>query len=317
MALLDSAVWCCGVLWLLSAALYWVPQLRLKLLKPQSLKIKYGAKWALVSGGSSGIGRSFVEKLAAQGLNVVVAAFPDKVLEESVEAYKKSFPEVEIRKVGVDLSKAGFMASLVEATKDVDVQVVINNAGYIKTGFFTSTPFGVQRANHDVNATAAVEITHHFVSALQAKQLRGCVSFTSSPAGFMPCPFSVMYGATKAYLTMFAQSLAPELYPDGIDVCVVHPSPVESRFYAGAHNLDAINFFRSTATGPDTIADIVLSSVGHAVTIDQGYYPPSVRFLLKVIDINFMADLVTAVIGYMPDFKTVRAAEQAKKGKTL
>ncbi len=72
----------------------------------------------------------------------------------------------------------------------------------------------------------------------------------------MACPFSSMYGATKAFLTEFAASIAPEVRADGVDVTVVHPSPTNSNFYArkDTHALDALAFFKSTATGPERIA---------------------------------------------------------------
>ncbi len=72
-----------------------------------------------------------------------------------------------------------------------------------------------QVANFNCNAACAVRITHHFLRKMQARKLRGCLVYTSSPAGFMPCPFSVMYGATKAFLTAFATSLAPEVCVGG------------------------------------------------------------------------------------------------------
>lgn len=115
-------------------------------------------------------------------------------------------------------------------------------AGFMKTGFFDATPMGLHLAISNCNATAAMAMASHFIGRLKNEGSRdgnplstdgkrGCVVFTSSPAGFMPAPFSCMYGATKAYLTEFATSIAPECAPIGIDVSVVHPSPVASRFY--------------------------------------------------------------------------------------
>ena len=63
------------------------------------------------------------------------------------------------------------------------------------------------------------------------KRLRGCVVFTSSASAYIPNPFAVSYGATKAYMSQFAASIAVELSCKGIDVLVVHPSPVASHFY--------------------------------------------------------------------------------------
>ena len=88
-----------------------------------------------------------------------------------------------------------------------------------------------------MNATSAFKITHHFVNDMLDKRMPGLVTFTSSSAGFIPCPMSVLYGATKAFLTEFAASLAAEIKGNGIDVVVVHPSPVDRcvkrRQYAG------------------------------------------------------------------------------------
>jgi len=119
----------------------------------------------------------------------------------------------------------------------------------------------------------------------------------------MACPFSALYGATKAFLTEFAISIAPEVRIDGIGVCVVHPSPVASNFYTNQPSVAALLFFKSTAVGPTAIVNSLFSSVGHTVIRDQGYYPLAVRLLLKVLDSNLMADITTRVAHNLGDFK--------------
>lgn len=307
--MLDTLIWICGCVWIFSLGTYILPQLLVRMRSVQNLKEKYNAKWALVTGGSSGIGRAVVERLAKQDINIIVAAYPDAVLDKACEEYSNMFPSIQVRKVGVDMSKPDFMKGIVSATEDIDVNIVINNAGYIKTGFFCGSTFGAQLANHNVNATAAIECTHHFATQMRAKKLRGCITFTSSPAGFMPAPLSVLYGATKAYLTSFAQSLAAEVNGDGIDVSVVHPSPTATRFYDKAHAMDALVFFKNTATGPEHIAEALLANVGRAVTIDQGYYGPCVRLLLRIVDINFLAGLIASIAEYLPDYKAMKKAQ--------
>jgi short-subunit dehydrogenase len=139
-----------------------------------------------------------------------------------------------------------------------------------------------QVANFNCNAGCAVPIAHHFITKLQDAKLPGCVVFTSSPAGFMACPFSAMYGATKAFLSNFATSLAAEVAVDGIDVMVVHPSPVQSNFYANTHKLDALEMFRKTGKAPNVVTDSLFATVGRAVVCDQGYYSITLRIVLKV-----------------------------------
>lgn len=88
-----------------------------------------------------------------------------------------------------------------------------------------------QLANIECNATSAVQITHHFVKKMVDAGLKGCVVYTSSAAASMPSPFTALYSATKSFLSSFAAGLAAEVKSKGIDVCVVHPSPVATRFY--------------------------------------------------------------------------------------
>jgi len=95
----------------------------------QNLKVKYSAKWALVTGGSSGIGRALVEKLAEQGLNVVLVALDDDLLRNFHQQIVAKYPQLQFRAVGCDLGTDGYMDKIKEATDDIPVNLVFNNAG--------------------------------------------------------------------------------------------------------------------------------------------------------------------------------------------
>lgn len=224
----GSAVW--WVMAVLSAATvlsfgtYWVPLSLTWLHGLQSLRAKYGAEWAVVTGGSSGIGLALVKRLAADGVNCVVVAFKDKAYDECTESLPKEFPGRQFRFVAANLAEkdeSRYLEPIVAATRDIPVQILFANAGYIKTGLFDLSPLQAQLSNLHCNVTHAVVLTHHFLTRMRNEKLRGCVCFTSSPAYLTPCPLSAMYGATKAFLTEFAVSIAPEVVEFGIDVAVV------------------------------------------------------------------------------------------------
>jgi len=313
---IQAAVWSGVALSLLS---YLVPLIfQSYVYKDQDLKKKYNAKWAVVTGGSSGIGRALTEKLASQGINVVIVALQDNLLDELHSKLKAQYPQLEFRAVGVDLSGSSgdYMPAIAEATDDIDVSLLFNNAGYIIIGLFADIPLDRQLKNYDVNATCAVKITHHFLSRMIAKKLRGAISFTSSPAGLMPCPFSVIYGATKAFLTEFATSLACEVKQDGIDVFVLHPSPVDTAFYSGdtAHKSASLSFFQKTANSPASIADTMFKSIGQATVVrDQGYFAVGLHMLLKVVDINFLSLVFSYTAHLSGEYKKLIAERKEKK----
>lgn len=284
---------------------YVLPWLYDTLLCPeQDLKKKYNAKWALVTGASSGIGRALTEKLAKQGINVVMVALDDKLFADSFDYMTKTYTNIQFRRVGCNLGKqGGYMQAIKDATKDLEITLIFNNAGYVSTGHFADSELEKPMANYECNATAPVQITHHFASIMRQKGLKGCITFTSSPAGLMPCPITVMYGATKAFLTEFATSLAAELHYDGIDVLVVHPSPVDTQFYSGnTHKISAMSAFQKTACSPETVASTFFQSIGRTVVRDQGYYPICIKMLLKIIDYNVLSLLFSRTAHTSGDF---------------
>lgn len=171
------------------------------------------------------------------------------------------------------------------------------------TGFFDRTPLARSLANVECNAVSSVAVTHLFLARLLAKRLPGCFVFTSSAAACQPCPFSALYGATKAFVSSFGASLAAEVRSRGVDVLVVHPSPVASRFYEKAHALQAIDFFKRFEVPPDALPDLVFAAVGRCVWRDIGGVAVAFRLLMKVLDTNVMATLLARTAHTMPDFK--------------
>eukprot|EP00439_Symbiodinium_sp_Y106_P077075 s357_g16.t1 len=262
-----------------------------RLLGPQNLKERYGASWSLVTGGSSGIGKELARKLLSQGLNLIIIARDEPIFEETLKELKKEFPKATVRSVKANLSDSSgsWMADVKEATKDIDVQVVFNNAGFIVTGFFEQHSVETHLANFHCNLTANIHLTHYLYSRLISKGLKGCIVFTSSSAGFIPNPFAAMYGCTKSGLSELAASLAVEGKARGVDVHAVHPSPVNSRFTAGGgndvkvHKMNMFDMAYKMATGPEELPNQIFACVGRSpVMIDLGGTSVGMRLMQEI-----------------------------------
>jgi short-subunit dehydrogenase len=251
---------------------YLIPQIYMCLRPVPDLKKRYNAEWALVTGGGSGIGKALSFKLASQGLNVVVVTLDDDMLKATMKELKEAFPKLQFRSVGVNLAPGvNYMEKIKEATKDIHVPIIFNNAGFMVTGFLDQAPIGKLLTNIECNATAAVNVAHHFGTILVQKKKKGCIVFTSSVAGFIPTPFAAMYATTKAFVSQFAACMHIECKPLGIDVCAIHPSPVASNFYSKLdHKVDMIEAAAKNAVTPDSVTDDMLRSIGACALRDLG-----------------------------------------------
>lgn len=286
----------------------------------QNLRDKYQAKWALVTGGSSGIGKELCRKLLMQGLNVVVVARDEPVFQETIEEFQALFPGRDVRPVKANLSDPSgkWMDDVRKETDDVEVQIVFGNAGFILTGFFEQQPIEAHLANMHCNLTANVILTRHFYGRMVEKGLRGCVVYTSSSAGFIPNPFAAMYGCTKAAVSEMAASLAVEGRGRGIHVHAVHPSPVNSRFTSGGgsgfkvHRVAAFDMAYKFATGPEALPSQIFSAVGRSpVMVDLGGTSVGLRLGVQLLGYNTMAFLFSLVAPATPDYRKYASPKTA------
>jgi len=269
------------------------------------LKQRYGAEWALVTGGGSGIGKALCFKLASQDLNVVIVSLDDEFLKETVKELKEKYPNIEFRPVGCMFSPGqDYMKKIKDATEDITIQIIFNNAGFIVTGFMDQAPIGKSLANIECNATAGVNVTYHFLSKLVTQKLKGCIVFTSSVSAYTPTPFASMYASTKAFVSQFACSLHIETKSLGIDVCAVHPSPVASNFFANVdHKIDLMESAQKVAVQPDQLPNEMFKSIGACALRDIGGMALGTRAGTFFIPFNAITMLFGFAAPYLPDYK--------------
>jgi uncharacterized protein len=189
-------------------------------------------KWALVTGASAGIGVALAEELAVGGTKLVLTARRKDRLEELARRLSGSY-KVSTEVFAADLADPSAPEKIFAFTKGkgIEIDLLINNAGFGKYGEFHSIEKQRLLDMVQVNCHAVVHLTHLFLPQMIARR-RGDILILASTASFQAVPYISTYAATKAFDLLFAEGLAEELKPYGIHVCALCPGSTESEFHA-------------------------------------------------------------------------------------
>jgi short-subunit dehydrogenase len=176
---------------------------------------KYGP-WAIVAGASDGVGAAFAETIARSGVNVVLLARRADVLGEVAEGIRRRTGS-QARVIAIDLSGPDASNSIIDATADLDVGLLVYCAGsdpdYVP--FLENSITAAERMLQR-NCLVPMQLIHHYGQGMVARGHGGIVVL-SSGAGFVGAPNMVAYGATKAFDMIFTEALWCELKTRGVD----------------------------------------------------------------------------------------------------
>lgn len=176
---------------------------------------RYG-RWAVVAGASEGLGEAFAAALAERGMNVAMVARRGQILEEIGERLAAEHG-IEVRCLELDLADPAFPEALREATRDLELGMLVYNAAFVPMGpFLDNDEDGIEQAV-DVNVRGPLRLVRALAPALKERG-RGAVVLMSSLSGLQGSPHISVYAASKAFNTIFAEALWYELTPHGIDV---------------------------------------------------------------------------------------------------
>lgn len=192
--------------------------------------------WAIVTGASQGIGEGFARELARRDFNVVLVSRRAEKL-QALAAQLRAEHGVQARVVGADLSAAGAGRSVLDAVTDLDVGLLVSNAGAANMGGFLQNSLDNLAADLRLNTLSHLELTHAFASELRRRGRSGGVLMVSSTAALQPVALGANYSAAKAYVTLLGESLHRELREVGVDVTVLLPGPTDTQ---GLHQRDDV-----------------------------------------------------------------------------
>lgn len=185
---------------------------------------RYGP-WAVVAGGSSGIGAAFAEEAAARGLDVVVVARDDDVA--AMADALASRHGVRTRAVHLDLGRPDVVTALDAHIADLDVGLLVWNAAAAPRGRFDRTSPDELDTAVDVNVRGPVRLLRHLTPAMVVRGRGGVVLMSSLAAGQGSAELAT-YAATKAFTRVLAEGLWADLAPHGVDVVAVTPGATDT-----------------------------------------------------------------------------------------
>ena len=191
-------------------------------------------QFAVITGASSGIGYELAKQFAQNGFDLLIASAGDGIntAARDIEALGAAVQPVQVDLAtheGVHKLEAAIHAS----GRPLDAIAI--NAGVGVSGRFIETDLSEELNMIDLNVISTVHLAKHVVKDMVARG-SGRILFTASIAGTMPTPYEAIYGATKAFIRSFSQSLREELKDTGVSVTALMPGATETNFFhrAGA-----------------------------------------------------------------------------------
>ncbi|NIM70163.1 MAG: SDR family NAD(P)-dependent oxidoreductase [Xanthomonadales bacterium] len=199
------------------------------------------SRWALVTGASSGIGREFCVQLAARGYHLALVARRADLLHALASELRHTHGTACLV-LPTDLASTGACQEIERRLRkaEIEVEFLVNNAGYGLPGRFTEPTWPEHDDFIRVMVTAVCELTRRLLPGMQARGA-GYIVNVASVAGLVPgSEGHTLYGAAKSFLIRFSESLALENRPRGVNVSVLCPGFTYSEFHDVAGTRDLV-----------------------------------------------------------------------------
>ena len=253
-------------------------------------------KYALITGGSEGIGYELAKLFARDGYNLVIVARDRERLEQVADKLGNEFKTTVIP-ISKDLflkeSPAEIYAEL--QMKEIKIDVLVNDAGQGQHGFFADTDLQRDIDLIQLNIISLVSLTKLFLQDMLQRN-EGRILQVASVASVYPSPLLAIYAATKAFVLSFSEALANELKETNITVTALMPGATETDFFNKADAENTKEFQESSLSNPAEVA--------------KDGYEALMKGEVKVVS-GLKNKVQTAMSNVLPD--TALAAQMRKK----
>jgi short-subunit dehydrogenase len=267
----------------------------------KSLKYKNTmSKLALITGGSTGIGKELAIIHAEKGGDLILVARSKEKLSELKTQLEKKY-SVKVMVIAKDLGKSQAPKEIYDEVKKagLDVDYLINNAGFGGLGKFHEREWEKDLAMINLNIVALTALTRFFLPDFVNRN-EGRILNVSSTASLMPGPLQAVYYATKAYVTFFSNAIAEELHDTKITVTALMPGATETEF-GRVSGMDKTSMFQKTA---------------NARKVAEDGYNGMIKGKLDVISgLGFSQRMMLSMMPFMPKkmlLKQIRQMQEIK-----
>jgi short-subunit dehydrogenase len=243
----------------------------------------FSNKWALVTGASSGFGVQFAKLLAERKANLVLVARRTDPMER-LAAELRQRHSVQVVVEGIDFSRAGAAAELKSRVdrRGVQIEILVNNAGYGLYGPFLDQPLEKITDMLRVNMLTVTELTHIFGQEM-VKRRSGHILLTASLLGYQAVPGFAAYAATKAYVLLLGEALHQELEPHSVTVTALCPGTSTTSFVEVAGQRVS-PLLKMMITTPEHVARVgVLAMLQRRATVVPGFLNKATVFFDRLM----------------------------------
>ena len=236
--------------------------------------------WALVTGASSGIGRDMARYLYGLGYNLIIIARDLSKLEELKAELEQNNKKQEIIIIAKDLSSKENCIEIYNQTKNIELDLLVNNAGFGTFGEFSKTDLEKEVNLINTNITAVHILTKLYLQDM-LKRNKGHILNVASIAGMEPGPLMAAYYASKAYVIKLSRAINKELKKEKskVKISILCPGPVDTNF-----NNVANVVFKAPSMPSEKVAKYGIDkALKGKLIIIPGVLNKSVMFFSKIV----------------------------------
>jgi short-subunit dehydrogenase len=249
---------------------------------------RYG-RWAVIAGASEGIGAASADQLAARGLDLVLIARNEALLEE-VAAGARDRHGVQTRVVVQDLTAPDVVAKLAAAADDLEVGLLVYNAGASdRTNTFLDNEIDYSLKQVALDCIGPMALAHHFGSGMRSRG-RGGIVIVASLACLAGSATLAVYSAVKAFQHTFAEGLWAELRPHGVDVCC---TPL-GMTYTPALQRMGVDYDPQTQMRSEDVAREIIENIGNGPTFVVGDNNRAMAEQVWTVDRRTLVEMISA-----------------------